>query len=186
MVLFVGVHKVVLLQVSLHSDKPLSKRTPTYKSKTTRKARTNNKIRNPEDSAANRSPSTSCAPQFGLIGYSSNHHNRAAATQPLQSWSRIPGETSATSIPENPGRIHSEHGHALRPVNCFIPMMFWRPPNAHYFPAPTFPCSYYGYTPLPLARPLNILPGETVCDKVRNVVAAGEADGQSNGGSSSS
>lgn len=167
-------------QASLHCDKTLSKKVQPSKSKTIQQTGTSNKIQNAEDDSAKHSP------QFGLVAYGSNYQNNAAAVQSGRSRSQVPGKTSPSSVPENPGRISSEHSSALQPMNCFIPMMFWPPPNAYpsflsgtnYFPAPAFPYCYYGCPPLaPPPRTLDYLPREKVC---------ASPDGHSNGSSSSS
>ncbi|OWM86337.1 hypothetical protein CDL15_Pgr010679 [Punica granatum] len=183
---------------NLPYDKPVSKKTPTYKSKTSQQIGAHNKAWNAQHSSAKNSPSTGCAlSQFGLIGYSSSYPTKAAAIQSIPSpflTPLDPGKTFATPVHENPGTISSCHIFPPRPMNCFVPMMFWPPPDtyssfpsaANYFPHQTLPHCYYGYPPIHPAPAQNSLPRETVHDEVRNAAASGEVDGDSGSSASSS
>lgn len=90
------------------------------------------------------SVNTSCAPQFGLVGYNSIHTqapgvDKASSSKPA--FNNHPSNISSS----NPGSYNMFPPH--QPVNGFIPMMYWPHPSTYaYAPLPSS-ASYFSVHP---------------------------------------
>lgn len=136
--------KIFLQQATLKLDQSTTKKFST-KFKPKRHSHAAHKPSNSERSlGCLQSVTTSCAPQFGLVGFNSIHTQAPGVDKASSSKPAINNNASSMSF-TNPTSYNVLPPH--QPINGFIPMMYWPPPSTYAYASLPSSASYFSLRP---------------------------------------
>ncbi|KAI6704046.1 hypothetical protein NL676_013182 [Syzygium grande] len=142
--LFLEHQETTNTQAALKLDQSTTKKFST-KFKPKRQSHAAHKPSNSERSlGCLQSVTTSCAPQFGLVGFNSIHTQAPGVDKASSSKLAINNNAGSMSF-TNPTLYNVLPPH--QPINGFIPMMYWPPPSTYAYASLPSSASYFSLHP---------------------------------------